>query len=409
MNLWMFKLIPSLMSTQTPQGQEGGTVPNTAGTEGGTPAPGANAQPATTQPGTPPASAPGSEGVQPPAPVGGAASPTLGEIGDDVYYLVDPSRPDERILGSKIRESMHRARQVDNMQSRLHTSQTELVALKTQLVESQAQNQQFAETARLQQQLGDMGISPQGQTPVTGYQPPGTPPTPIVNPGDGWGLGDDVLGTGQPPSQNSALPNPEEFLRLVDDRVNSLMNQRLGNVNDNISQVVGESVGLVEEQRTAREIATRTFATSREADAASLRAIGVEETEISRIIDMGQQSIEKHQEAAILMGVTGPDAANSRELARLALVEAQRLNTVAAEARAQAYLEWENKKVQRDAAEILKDGYGGISMEDMPSGSAAENRLQKPDDIEAAKKRNLAKAKEIVAGQTRARAAAGLP
>lgn len=392
------------LARQTPQVKQGGTVPNMPGPGEGTAAPEANAEPTATAP------APGSEGVPTPAPDGGAASPTtVGEIEDNVYYLVDPSRPDERLLGSKLRESIHRARQVDNMQSSLHKTQIELEAVKTQLTVAQGQNQEFVDNARLQNQLANMGVTAQAQTPAPGYQTP-APATPT----DEWGLGLDPLGTGQSPApapatgqpQNSPLPNPTEFLQLVDNRVKELVDQRLGNVNDSVANAVGQSVGLVEEQRSAREMATRTFATSREADAQSLRNIGVDETEISRILDMGQQALERHQEASLLMGITGPDAANSRELARLALVEGQRLNSVAAEARAQAYIAWETKKVQIEAQQVLEgDVYAGVDMTGIASETPGE-RLYLQKDVDAARKRNLDKAKEIMNAQSRVRAAA---
>lgn len=408
------------LARQTPQGKQGGTVPNMPGPGEGTAAPGtaaANAEPTAT-PGAEvsqaTAAAPGIDGVQTPAPDGGAASPTtVGEIMDNVYYLVDPSRPDERLLGSKVRESIHRARTVDDMQSRLHKSLTELEAMKTQLTVAQGQNKEFVDNARLQEQLANMGVTAQAQTPAPGYPTP-APATPIGNPTDEWGLGIDPLGTGQSPApapatgqpQNSPLPNPTEFLQLVENRVNELVDQRLGNVNDSVATAVGQSVGLVEEQRSAREMATRTFATSREADAQSLRNIGVDETEISRILDMGQQALERHQEASLLMGITGPDAANSRELARLALVEGQRLNSVAAEARAQAYIAWDTKKVQIEAQQVLEEGgYAGVDMTDIASETPGE-RLYLQKDVDADRKKKLDKAKEIMAAQSRVRAAA---
>ena len=173
MNIWLLQLLPFLSTGRIPQ--LGSPVQTTGPGTPGTPAP--TADPPAQIPGQTPAQAPaqpdGSPGVEPPASADpAAASPQLGTIAPTTYYMLDESRPDERILGTQIREAIHRARQVDTLQSRLHQAENERNTLRTQLEETRGTLLEITETQQLQYRLRFLGI-PIEQTGVQQHPSPG--------------------------------------------------------------------------------------------------------------------------------------------------------------------------------------------------------------------------------------------
>jgi hypothetical protein len=345
-----------------------------------------------------------SPGVPAPESDPKALSPSQAVIEDTVYYAVDPNRPDERFLGTQVKEAMHRVKTLNNVTGELDRTRNALKESNTERDALRAQMDEITANMRLQKQLSEMQVQPQqrGTSQLSSQQQQQSD--------DAWLLGNDLAGN--PPAQIPAyLTDPAQFRQFLQEAVSTEMDQR-GMTQDGYKQQLAEYQAGSEEERAARDQTSRTLRQSRELASEGLRNIGVEETEIARILDMEQQSSLKHREAELLMSVTGvtpAERAQSFELGQLALTEAQQLLTAASTARAKAMNDWNAGKAKRDAELLLEnDAYVGPIMEGMTTGDPDAVREMDGRKAAVINKTTLDKAKEIAAEQRRIREAASV-
>lgn len=340
-------------------------------------------------------------GVPPVESGGEQPSPTMGEISATTYYRVDPARPDERVLGTTIREAVHRARQVDSMQSNLHKTETERNNLQTELETAHAELRSINDTLRFKEQFdkmsGNQGVPPASEAP------PGVPP-------EDQYLYSDTPATQTPPEQRTPVTGNElanltisDLRSLIREQVQSDQSERQTENKTEMAQ----NLAAMAEDRQLRETFERNRSRHMEIRAQQLRDINVTDSEIRRILDMQEQARLKEREAELLLDITGPERESALQLSELVFGEANTLFDSVVQARTDALMQYERERPQREAADLLeRDAFAGVEIpENMENADAA--RTFNPTEIAARNKAANEKAKEISREQRRKREAAG--
>lgn len=389
MNKWMLdllSLIANATMTEVPQG-DGGTASG-EGAQKGT----ANAGDNT-----------GAGGVGTEASAPGAASPKTGKIEDTVFYAgVDPRDPDKRLLGSQVREAIHRAEQVDQFQGDLHKAQNAHKELQAEIDILRESN----EDMKMRQRLQDIaGLQTGGQqTGVGDGSQSGTSRSAADDP---WGLGG--LGNEQPPAQDQQVQpmNVSQIADLVRGIIQDENKRQFGNVDEQVNTRVDSTVSALEDDRQVREMTTQTFKRSNDEFAQKLRNISVDETEVQRILQMHNSSFEGMKEAELLLSDKGPNREYSRQQALIVIAESNKLRQEVAEAHSEALIAFKAENRRQEAINLSKTPHAGVDVSEYTDTEIRSRQHFNPQEADTANKAATEKAIKIVEEQNRLRNVAG--
>lgn len=338
-------------------------------------------------------------GVQAQASAGAQEVPKLSEISDTTYYMIDPNKPNERVLGTQLREALHRAKQVDNMQSNLHKTQAERDQLRDKLQNTDLELKQLQEQVRIQEQLKALGYSQaQPNKQVSDY-----------NNTDEYLFNEQQQ---QPDSQQQQqqqgvdVASPD-FFRKIQDMINESVGKAFEPVQQQIHSVTAEGLSDYQQERQTQDTIFRAIQQHEEQQAQDLRSMGAAETEIQRILDMERTATIKARAAEELLGATGPERDNSVSLGAIRWGEADNLRAEAMKARLAIAMAYEKTKPQAEAQQMLETGAYAEPILEGLSTDPEEARKFKQEDIDADRKEKLKRAKQLAAEQNRYMQATG--
>lgn len=447
----MSEIPPDSGNAATATGVGGQQLPaQPGGPAGGTPAP-ADSTPAG-----------GVAGVDPNAPAGGQPSPPLANIPieDGRFYVTDPARPTERVMGLQLKEALHRGMQVDTLQSQLHTT---LNQNRTLLGRAEQAENRLAEITRQQDvaaTLASMGVptqqtgaQPLGGGPAPPVQPtqtPGVPQTPPqgtedpalallrqqwaaegvdtagafgfragepgvdpnaqnpalgVNP-SGVTPGVPAPGVPAPPNQpvpqtqNPAILDPQQFAQSLMPVLSALVKQEMQPVLAQVQTANVQGLQQLRQEWANRDTIASTFDDARSMRSQTLIQQGVPEEQVRNILDLEDMTRVLERQAEGLM-----DQGNI-EVARQKLAQAGTLQQQAIDARTAAQVSHQsNQAVQQFQQNVEHDAFAAHGVErpqDLPED------LKDPKAIQDAIANNFNKAAELVEARDRIDRTAGV-
>lgn len=447
MLLSMLSPIALGMMSEIPPNTNGNAVPGPGVGEQQLPvAPGANVVPGV--PGAVDTNAPASE----------QSSPILANvpIEDTRFYVVDPARPEERVMGLQLREALHRGRQVDTLQSQLHQSQNQNTSLlaraeaaEAQVAVGQRQRDVVAalEGLGMTSQVGTQNLSG-GNVPPAGQPPqvPGVQQTPApgtVDPAlailqQGWRTDDGIPGAygltpgtgvdpsatpqgtltpqgttvppvapgpvGQtvPPAQNQIPLDPQALATQLLPILDHLVEQRMATVQGNLQNANQEGMQQLRQEALNRDNITSTVQNARAMRSETLTQQGVSQESITNILDLEDMSrvLERQAEGLIAGGQV--------ELGRQKFAQAGQLQNQAITARTEAAMNHrQNQAYNTFQATIETDPYAALGVQ-APDEGALPMDLKDPAAIQAAIQDNYNKAAQLVESRDRIERTAGV-
>ena len=336
-------------------------------------------------------------------PVGGAVAPgqpspqpATTVIDEAAFYTIDPNNPDlARVVGAQVREMAHRGRQVDGLQSDLHTTQNERDALQQQLTTATAELQILRTNQVVATQLAQAGVSQQAQPPPA----PVTPPSVLPQQGQGtveppdvyermaadWSPGNAPPPTaygytgqeppGQPPSvpgQQTQLPvQPQQGAALVNDPrafaqellpvISQLVKAELGNIPQLVQQQTQSGFQQLQQDQQARTQVANTLSQGREQRAQGLRDIGMDPGVIQNTVELEDGARVLEREAEGLLATNTPE---NVVMAQEKLRQAAVFTSTASNNRVQAQMTYQNGQQQRQfVSQIETNPYQAVGMQ----------------------------------------------
>jgi len=393
------------------------------------------------QPGTPPAGgvaggpttgggvAPGtSPGEGQPSP-----SPALTTISEAEFYAVDPNRPGlERVTGAQLREMAHRGRQVDALQSELHSTQNEHALLTEQLRTANARLQQMATQQTVADQLARAGVQPNTVQPsVQPVIQPGAAGVPDPGGDDiydrlaqEWSSGNAPTAygyTGQPgqqppvqpqmqtqppvqPTQGSALlGDPKALAQELLPLISQLVDNKIGNIDQRIQSTTQAGFEQLQQDNLARNQIASTLSQTRITRSQALQDIGMEPELIQNTVELEDAARVLEREAEGLLNHNTPDnLLLAQEKLRQAALYTQR----ATDNRTQANVAFSNTQQQRVYEQAIETRpYQAVGLE--PPG-APDLNLKDPRAIQQANQDRLNMARQLVTERERIEGAGGV-
>lgn len=344
-------------------------------------------------------------------------------IEDTRFYLTDPNNPESRLVGVQLREAIQRGRQVDTLQSQLHTTQNLNKTLSEQLEAASARLKEYETEAAVAAQLTRMGVSSpaSGQQQVGVPNPQGTQPQQQsyldmanqINAGEGtaaaYGFGTDPgVGTvdpaqqqtqGNPPvpeGQNSVFSDPQELAKQLLPVLDQLVAARVGNIQEQVQQQTQAGLDNMRQERAVQDQIGNTLQATRQVRAQALANLGIADDSSRNILDLEDMSAVLQREAEGLIGLGGQQ---NVALAQDKLRQAATMQQQAVNDRVQAQISFNNTQRQRQFdTQIENAPFAALSVEET---TEPNYDLRGPREIAAANQAKLNKALELVEARSR--------
>jgi hypothetical protein len=255
----------------------------------------------------------------------------------------------------------------------------------------------------------------QGVTPQGTQQPPGTS---NYSPGseDGWNYEEGTPGaygyteqqptpTQQPaPQQQNVAPfDPQNLGQQLLPILDQLVEQRLGNVTQLITQQTQAGMQQLQQERTVQDQIRSTYDAARLTRAGELNKLNLTEDQVRNILDSEDLAQVLNREAEMLIQEGGAANLNT---ARAKITQAGSLQSRAATDRAAAMMDFQRNEQQRQYdTQIDIDPYKALSVDEPKE---IDYNLTNPAEIERANQESLQAAIQLAEARERTTAATGM-